>query len=263
MHGTIVFISLLFCQGLVGWSLVIRILDYFTVSLHSPNGRHLPQTVQGDCLWLLTTVEILTDHVSPRFIATQGNTNLCSDQPITKGCCQPIVCHASYLTDSPSATRLGLRNSLPRHAIMSFPRLYIVSSELVHHEYWCKWPLSKVNNNQDETYQCAYDVYFRVFNAVVLCWWYFPKQIKRQDYIYKNEKRNHAFKNNQKCTGRISCFAWCRHDMETLSAHDDVIKWKHFPHNWPFVRGIHRSRWIPHTKASDAELWCLLWSASE
>ena len=34
--------------------------------------------------------------------------------------------------------------------------------------------------------------------------------------------------------------------------HDDVIKWKHFPRNWPFVRGIHRSRWIPHTKASDA-----------
>ena len=45
--------------------------------------------------------------------------------------------------------------------------------------------------------------------------------------------------------------------------HDDVIKWKHFPRNWPFVRGIHRSRWIPHTKASDAELWCFLWSASE
>ena len=39
--------------------------------------------------------------------------------------------------------------------------------------------------------------------------------------------------------------------------HDDVIKWKHFPRNWPFVRGILR------TKASDAELWCFLWSASE
>ena len=38
--------------------------------------------------------------------------------------------------------------------------------------------------------------------------------------------------------------------------HDDVIKWKHFPRNWPFVRGIHRSRWFPHTKASDADLWC-------
>ena len=23
--------------------------------------------------------------------------------------------------------------------------------------------------------------------------------------------------------------------------HDDVIKWKHFPRNWPFVRRIHRS----------------------
>ena len=27
----------------------------------------------------------------------------------------------------------------------------------------------------------------------------------------------------------------------TGSLHDDVIKWKHFPRNWPFVRGIHRS----------------------
>ena len=24
------------------------------------------------------------------------------------------------------------------------------------------------------------------------------------------------------------------------SKHDGVIKWKHFPHYWPFVRGIHR-----------------------
>ena len=23
--------------------------------------------------------------------------------------------------------------------------------------------------------------------------------------------------------------------------HDDVIKWKHFPRYWPFVRGVHRS----------------------
>ena len=26
-----------------------------------------------------------------------------------------------------------------------------------------------------------------------------------------------------------------------LRQHDDVIKWKHFPRYWPFVRGIHRS----------------------
>ena len=29
-------------------------------------------------------------------------------------------------------------------------------------------------------------------------------------------------------------------DASTLY-HDDVIKWKHFPRYWPFVRGIHRS----------------------
>ena len=26
-----------------------------------------------------------------------------------------------------------------------------------------------------------------------------------------------------------------------LAGHDDVIKWKHFPRHWPFVRKIHRS----------------------
>ena len=30
----------------------------------------------------------------------------------------------------------------------------------------------------------------------------------------------------------LECLLW---------VHDDVIKWKHFPRNWPFVRGIHRS----------------------
>ena len=30
-------------------------------------------------------------------------------------------------------------------------------------------------------------------------------------------------------------------NLQNLSPHDDVIKWKHFPRYWPFVRGIHRS----------------------
>ena len=35
-------------------------------------------------------------------------------------------------------------------------------------------------------------------------------------------------------------------DFGCLS-HDDVIKWKHFPRYWPFVRGIHRSPVVsPH-----------------
>ena len=32
---------------------------------------------------------------------------------------------------------------------------------------------------------------------------------------------------------RHTCICWCHHD--------DVIKWKHLPRYWPFVRGIHRS----------------------
>ena len=33
-------------------------------------------------------------------------------------------------------------------------------------------------------------------------------------------------------------------DLHILSrvCHDDVIKWKHFPHYWPFVWGIHRGQ---------------------
>ena len=41
---------------------------------------------------------------------------------------------------------------------------------------------------------------------------------------------------------------WTQHHrlMEVINGmmsykHDDVIKWKHFPRNWPFVREIHRS----------------------
>ena len=29
--------------------------------------------------------------------------------------------------------------------------------------------------------------------------------------------------------------------VNRITEHDDVIKWKHFPRNWQFVRGIHRS----------------------
>ena len=35
---------------------------------------------------------------------------------------------------------------------------------------------------------------------------------------------------------RLSCFTLLK-----VSIHDDVIKWKHLPRYWPFVRGIHRS----------------------
>ena len=42
-----------------------------------------------------------------------------------------------------------------------------------------------------------------------------------------------------------------------VSQYDGVIKWKHFPRYWPFVRGI------PLTKASNAEFWCFLKRSSK
>ena len=56
-----------------------------------------------------------------------------------------------------------------------------------------------------------------------------------------------------------SAYGGCKY-----STHGDVIKWKHIPLYWPFVCEEYTGpRWIPRTKASDAELWCFLWSAPE
>ena len=70
-----------------------------------------------------------------------------------------------------------------------------------------------------------------------------------------------------------SVMMWChRHQHWSDTLHDDVIKWKKIPRSsdgknfrltgplWGESTG---HRWIPLTKASDAELWCFLWSAPE
>ena len=66
----------------------------------------------------------------------------------------------------------------------------------------------------------------------------------------------------------ITCVSRCTTPCEEVQyqtqvkiVYDNVIKWRLVPRYWPFVRGIHR--WIPLTKASDAKLWCSLWSAPE
>ena len=49
--------------------------------------------------------------------------------------------------------------------------------------------------------------------------------------------------------------------MWKLKTHGDVIEWKHFLVTGPLCGEFIGHRWIPLTKASDAELWCFLWSA--
>ena len=48
-----------------------------------------------------------------------------------------------------------------------------------------------------------------------------------------------------------------------LLSHDNVMKWKHFLRYWPLCGEFTGDRWIPRTKASDADIWCFLWSARE
>ena len=51
----------------------------------------------------------------------------------------------------------------------------------------------------------------------------------------------------------------CEHE----NIHDDIIKGKHFPRYWPFVREIHRSLVNSPYKGQWRGVWCFLWSVNE
>ena len=113
------------------------------------------------------------------------------------------------------------------------------------------------------------------------CMIYFRTGVATQHYISNNTHLNNlpwaedfvlvstSKTGLQKCPDNLQTYWWVcgvvgsNKTVGVRTFHDDVIEWNHFPRYWPFVRGIHRSRWIPHTKASDAELWYFLWSAAE
>ena len=42
-------------------------------------------------------------------------------------------------------------------------------------------------------------------------------------------------------SGNLINLTSSRGPWPSMAPHDDVINWKFFPRNWPFVRGIHRS----------------------
>ena len=54
-------------------------------------------------------------------------------------------------------------------------------------------------------------------------------------YRFKRRPRAHVGSPANRC-GVTAIWTW-----SMIASHDDVIKWKHFPRYWPFVRGIHRS----------------------
>ena len=76
------------------------------------------------------------------------------------------------------------------------------------------------------------------------CWW--PR---KKLYLYQIA----TSKSRNRCVGlghliiAWVLFYWMVHITlqpmkytHNFVMHDDIVKWKHFPSNWPFVRGIHR-----------------------
>ena len=56
-------------------------------------------------------------------------------------------------------------------------------------------------------------------------------------YGYSNGSVKHISDSELEFVGWLIWLFWKKNRQN----HDDVIKWKHFPRYWPFVRGIHRS----------------------
>ena len=57
------------------------------------------------------------------------------------------------------------------------------------------------------------------------------------------------------------CISITRITFPKTNYHEDIIKWKHFPRYWPFVRGINRSPVQSPHKGQWRGAWCFLWSA--
>ena len=92
----------------------------------------------------------------------------------------------------------------------------------------CVWIYDWVNNREAgdlRHYRTHYDV------IVMLC--------IKINYFF------HIHIRNEDEAGFTKNFSIVKPTLKTIRpvwilSHDDVIKWKHFPHHWPFVRGIHR-----------------------
>ena len=97
---------------------------------------------------------------------------------------------------------------------------------------------------------------------------------ERTLYTWRNIARNERNVMSIECIYNIECIGGIRDAPDALSLfliswhvsaldHDDVIKWKHFPRYWPFVRGIHRSPVNSPYKGQWRGTMMFHWSASE
>ena len=78
------------------------------------------------------------------------------------------------------------------------------------------------------------------------CGFFHKKQSVVMTDIAETKQLRHTIRNTMRCRYNGANFLQNNHNRQYIVRpwgrdHDDVIKWKHFPRYWPFVREIHRS----------------------
>ena len=120
--------------------------------------------------------------------------------------------------------------------------------------YWCTldymymgvWLCFTVNLS------CVFDLALNIFTLTFIGYYFWPMScnIKWNDYRYRIYhlvvlsmcvyRECLIISNDIHCAPhRVKRFTWFMYIL--FINYDDVIKWKHFPRYWSFVRGIHRS----------------------
>ena len=91
-------------------------------------------------------------------------------------------------------------------------------------------------------------IYFRVVIWCRLIYKASNADIATIVFIVKCSQSSHSISQNRVlekttpyCPSHSSSVPGRAENVKKSTIYDDVIKWKHFPLYWPFVRGIHRS----------------------
>ena len=74
----------------------------------------------------------------------------------------------------------------------------------------------------------------------ILHFWHPAKIVPGNSQLVISFQANIGLQCLRKSMNTVSCI-YVPPATVPLLQHDEVIKWKHFPRYWPFVRGIHRS----------------------
>ena len=93
-------------------------------------------------------------------------------------------------------------------------------------------------------YRVCLNRQYGIYQIYTIYWKYLTNlTTKRSTDMYRNERRREyvslIWKMFENISDKILFPGSIEHNI--LCKYDDVIKWKHFPHYWPFVQGIHRS----------------------